>query len=136
MHTYKHNPLGRNKYDYLKELQLSDKKVIVLVLESARAQYFSDYKVQMPFLQSLANRSCYGRVKPVSPTFSAANSLALLSGTYPETNGLLHIIFLNEDEEFVLAFNKSYTPYSSSVRGINVINRVINGNDENEYEFK
>lgn len=121
--------------EYLKERadepteSSKEKKAVIIVLESARAAYFDDYKEEMPFLHSIAARGCFGSTRPVSPTFSAANALALLTGTYPERNGLFHIIYLDDRDEFVLAASDSITPFYSKEKGVKTLSALIEGND-------
>ncbi|MFH1591148.1 MAG: alkaline phosphatase family protein [archaeon] len=128
---------GIDRPDGIKEVRTDgepdSKKVVILILESARAAYRKDYAKEFSFLTTFAADHCGGSLVPVPPTFSAANSLALLSGAYPEDNGLLHIIFLDEDGQFKLAYEDSYNPSYSKELGIVTINQIIEGKDRNIY---
>ncbi len=109
-------------------LPKSGKKAVIVFLESARARYLEDYASSMPFLTSLAARGCSGSSVPVSPTFSAAQSLSLLTGTYGDKSGGLHIIYLDDRNEFKLAFTESITPFYAPQSGVKSLGELIEGN--------
>lgn len=109
-------------------LPASGKKAVIVFLESARARYLDDYASSMPFLTSLAARGCSGSSIPVAPTFSAAQSLSLLTGTYGDKSGGLHIIYLDNKNEFKLAFTESITPFYAPRSGVKSLSEFIEGN--------